>query len=132
MQGTKDMVKILIVDDSESLRTQLKRALEEAHYEVVEGTNGLNGLETLKANPEVRLILCDVNMPKMDGLSMCRKVRETYPDLRLPIIMITTESSPEMKATGKEIGVSAWIIKPFIEIKLISAIKKLLASGAEA
>jgi two-component system chemotaxis response regulator CheY len=120
------MAKILIVDDSESLRTQLRRDLEEAGHSVVEGGNGLQGLDQLKLNPDLRLVLCDVNMPEMDGLTMCQNVSEDPAYRGLPILMLTTESSPEMKTRGKECGVLAWITKPYVAAKLVAAVDKIL------
>jgi two-component system, chemotaxis family, chemotaxis protein CheY len=119
------MAKILIVDDSETLRTQLRKTLEEASHEVLEGYDGVNGLETLRANPDVQLILCDVNMPEMDGITMCSKVHEDDGLNKIPIFMLTTESNPEMKAKGKEVGVKAWVTKPFVATKLLAAIEKI-------
>ncbi len=121
------MAKILVVDDSETLRSQLKKALEDGGHQVVEGFDGQDGLEDLEKNPDVKLILCDVNMPRMDGLTMIRKVREKDAFKTLPVFMLTTESSPEMKAQGKESGVMAWVVKPFVAEKLLGAISKVVS-----
>ena len=96
------MSKILIVDDSETLRSQLRKSLEEAGHEVVEGYDGVNGLETLNANPDVELILCDVNMPDMDGLEMVRLVHGDEELTGIPILMLTTEASKSSKEIGKD------------------------------
>jgi len=122
------MAKILIVDDSETLRSQLRKALEEAGHEVVEGYDGVNGLETLNSNPDVELILCDVNMPEMDGLTMLGKVSENDSFNKIPIFMLTTESNADMKEKGKAVGVKAWVTKPFVPEKLLGAVKKVLGS----
>ena len=122
------MAKILIVDDSETLRSQLRKALEEAGPEVVEGYDGVNGLETLNSNPDVQLILCDVNMPEMDGLTMLGKVAENDSFNKIPIFMLTTESNADMKEKGKAVGVKAWVTKPFVPEKLLGAVKKVLGS----
>lgn len=119
------MAKIMIVDDSESLRDQLKKSLEGAGHQVIEGCDGVDGLEKLQANPDIRLVLCDVNMPRMDGLTMCQKARELPVFSRLPVVMLTTEANPEMKARGKEAGVLAWITKPYVESKLLAAVEKI-------
>lgn len=118
------MPKILIVDDSETLRSQLRKSLETASYQVIEAFDGQNGLEVIEQNKDIKLILCDVNMPRLDGLSMCQKVHVSLP--KLPIVMLTTEANPEMKAKGKEAGVIAWVTKPYDEAKLLQAVEKIL------
>lgn len=121
------MAKILIVDDSESLRGQLKKLLVSGGHSVVEGHDGKHGLDILKANPDSRLIICDVNMPNMDGLTMCTKVKEVAALSGIPIFMLTTESTDDLKEKGKKIGVKAWITKPFDDSKLLGAITKVLS-----
>lgn len=123
------MAKIVIVDDSETLRSQLKRDLEAAGHQVIEGYDGVNGLEVLEANQDVKLIICDVNMPRMDGLTMCKKAHDKPELSKVPIFMLTTEASPEMKTKGKEAGVIAWIIKPYVVEKVMGAVSKVLAKG---
>ena len=120
------MAKIMIVDDSETLRSQLRKCLEGAGHQVIEGTDGLNGIEVLGQNQDVKLIVCDVNMPRLDGLSMCQKVHVMPEHSKTPIIMLTTEANPEMKTKGKEAGVIAWVTKPYDETKLLAAVDKIL------
>ena len=123
------MAKILIVDDSETIRIQLKTDLttNDSSYEVIEAHDGLNGLEVLNTNKDVDLIICDVNMPEMDGLSMCEEIHKDETLNNIPIIMLTTQCSAEMKARGKENGVIAWITKPHKPKMLLGGIKKILA-----
>lgn len=121
------MAKILIVDDSETLRSQLRSTLESAGHEVVEGMDGMNGLETYNQNPDVQLIICDVNMPNMDGLTMCERLTSVLPaQKKIPVFMLTTESNADMKARGKAAGVMAWITKPYAADKLLEVVKKVL------
>jgi two-component system chemotaxis response regulator CheY len=120
------MSKILVVDDAETQRFQLKKDLEAAGYEVVEAHDGLDGLKVIDLNPDISLVICDVNMPIMDGLTMCSKVKETGKLQGVPIFMLTTEASAEMKQTAKQFGVRAWITKPFVAIKLIEAVGKVV------
>ena len=120
-------MSILIVDDSESLRTQLRKDLESAKFKVVEAEDGLEALSRLhEHSKEISLVICDVNMPRMDGLSFCAKVREMSHFKALPILMMTTESSSDLKAQGKNLGVLAWITKPYVAEKLIGVLKKLI------
>lgn len=126
------MAKILIVDDSETIRIQLKTDLTSngSNYDVIEAHDCLNGLEVLNDNKDVNLIICDVNMPEMDGLSMCEEVHKDESLNSIPIIMLTTQCSDEMKARGKENGDIAWITKPHKPKMLLGGIKKILASPA--
>lgn len=118
-------MKILIVDDSETLRTQLRKDLEAGQHSVIEAEDGLQGLDSLTKESGIELILCDVNMPRMDGITMCAKIQESPEMKKIPRIMMTTESSPEMKAQGKAAGVTAWITKPYVAEKLLAVIGKL-------
>jgi two-component system chemotaxis response regulator CheY len=121
------MAKIMVVDDSETVRIEVKKAIESGGHSVVEAFDGVNGLEVLGKNTDVALIICDVNMPNMDGIAMCQKVHANPQTGKIPIFMLTTEASPEMKAKGKEAGVIAWITKPFVQDKLLAAINKVAA-----
>lgn len=121
------MATILVVDDSETVRLQIRKALEEGGHEVVEAGDGIAGLDALKEHPLIKIILCDVNMPRLDGISMCMKIQENEVTKGIPIIMITTESSPEMKQKSKDAGVKAWITKPFVAEKLLKAVSVLSA-----
>lgn len=121
------MAKIVIIDDSESLRVQLKKILVTAGHSVVEGHDGKHGLDVLKANSDAKLIICDVNMPNMDGITMCNKVKEDALLSKIPIFMLTTESSDDLKEKGKKVGVKAWVSKPFDDSKLLGAVAKILS-----
>ena len=113
--------KILCVDDSEIVCSELRRALEGAGYEVVTAADGAIGIQAVKDHPDIELIICDVNMPNLDGIGMCKRLfNEKMTDA--PIIMLTTESSSELKAKGKALGVKGWISKPFQADKLLMAI----------
>ena len=120
------MGKILIVDDSKFLRQMLRRALEEKQYIVVEAIDGYEGIEMLKQNQDVKLICCDINMPRLDGLSMCKMVKEMPEYKHIPILIVTTEASAEIKAEGKKVGVLGWVTKPFDAQKLQAAVEQLL------
>ena len=121
------MARILIVDDSETLRGQVKSDLVLAGYETLEAADGINGLEVFSANSgNINLILCDVNMPRLDGLSMISKLFESNGGKIPPVFMLTTECSPEMKSKGKSVGVVAWITKPYAKEKLTLAVAKAL------
>ncbi|MBC7456712.1 MAG: response regulator [Bdellovibrionaceae bacterium] len=118
------MAKILIVDDAKSLRNQLREDLEKGGHTISEAADGYEGLESIRQN-QFDLIICDVNMPNMDGFAMCKKLRENPANASLQIFMLTTEADPEMKIRGKEVGVKAWISKPYVLDKLLVAISRV-------
>jgi len=116
---------VLIVDDSEMLRSQVRNVLENGGFTVFEAQNGKEGLTKLKSGQKVELILCDVNMPEMNGIDMCREVHKDNTVNKIPIVMLTTEANIEIKNAGKEAGVIAWMTKPVDGEKLLLAVKKI-------
>lgn len=122
------MASILIIDDSESVRAQLGNDLCSAGHRTFEAGNGLEALKLLAGNPHgIDLIFCDVNMPEMDGLTMCRELHKDAALSRIPIFMLTTQTSAEMKAEGKAAGVVAWIVKPYERTKMLNGVAKVLS-----
>ena len=119
------MGKILIVDDSSLIRSVASGAVKEAGHEPIVAENGQEGLEMLKIH-KFNLIFSDVNMPVMGGLEMIEKIKLHDEYKYIPIIMLTTESNPELKEKGKELGVKAWMLKPFNKNKFFMVIKKLI------
>jgi two-component system, chemotaxis family, chemotaxis protein CheY len=103
---------VLVVDDSPTMRGMIQRALTDGGYRVLEAGNGQEGLARLHAEP-VQVILSDVNMPAMDGLTFVRAIRQEPRFAHTPILFLTTEGAPEMKAAGKAAGATGWIVKPF-------------------
>jgi two-component system chemotaxis response regulator CheY len=121
------MAKILIVDDSETLRIQLREALEGAGHKVIEGVDGADGLRQAIENKDINMIITDFNMPQMDGVTMASKVREIPELAKVPMLMLTTEATPDIKAAGKAAGILAWIVKPLVPAKVLPAIEKVLS-----
>lgn len=117
---------ILIVDDSSSLRTVVKIALERAGYEVHEAADGKEGLAKLDKLAKVHLIVSDVNMPNMDGITMLTQVKQHPRHKFTPVIMLTTEGQDAKKAQGRAAGAKAWILKPFNPPQLLDAVSKLI------
>ncbi len=118
----------LIVDDSNSMRQMVGFTLRGAGFTVIEGANGQEALDNLTAAPggKVDLIVTDLNMPVMDGLTFIRQVR-TRPHLKFtPILMLTTESQESRKAEGKAAGATGWIVKPFHPEQLMKVIERVL------
>lgn len=119
------MAKILVVDDSETLRLELVDVLR-SHHEVVEGSDGFDGLQKAEEQQNVDLIISDYNMPGMDGITMIRKIKAIDRYKNVPVAMLTTESSKELKLAGKEAGVVVWMIKPFDGDKMKATVQKIL------
>jgi len=120
------MGKILIVDDSNLIRTVASGAVLEAGHEPIVAENGEEGLSML-SQQKIDLIFSDVNMPVMGGLEMVERIKQDENYKFIPIIMLTTESNPVLKARGQELGVKAWMLKPFNKNKFFMAVKKLIA-----
>ncbi len=119
------MAKILAVDDSASLRQMVAFTLKEAGHEVVEAADGVEALD-LARTAAADLVISDVNMPRMDGISLVRELRG-LPDYKFtPILLLTTESSDDKKQEGKAAGATGWLVKPFDPEALLTTIKRVL------
>jgi two-component system chemotaxis response regulator CheY len=116
---------ILTVDDSESLRRMVVFTLKAAGYQTVEAVDGDDGLAKAKEHA-FDLVLTDQNMPRMDGLTLIRSLRRISSYERVPILMLTTEASDEMRAKGRAAGASGWLIKPFDPQSLTDVVKKVI------
>ncbi|WP_428510195.1 response regulator [Roseateles sp.] len=115
---------ILVVDDSGSFRTVVKLALQKAGYSVIEAVDGQDAVGKL-TGAKINLIVCDVNMPNMDGLTFLKHVKSQAAYKFTPVIMLTTESQESKKAEGRSAGAKAWITKPFQPSQLVDAVNKL-------
>lgn len=116
---------VLTIDDSKSVRDMVAFALQPEGYDVVHAEDGARGLDQLRAVAP-QLVITDLNMPVMDGISFIEAARKDPKGTGVPIIMLTTETSPDMKARGKAAGATGWIDKPFDPAKLVAVAKKLL------
>jgi two-component system chemotaxis response regulator CheY len=116
---------ILAVDDSASMRQMVRFTLESAGFKVVQAADGVEALDFAKAN-EVDLVLTDVNMPRMDGITLVRELRALASYKFTPVLVLTTESGSDTKQRGKQAGATGWIVKPFSPEQLISTIARVL------
>ena len=116
---------VLIVDDSASLRQVVSIALKGAGYDVVEGCDGKDALSKLDGR-KIHLIISDVNMPNMDGITFVKEVKKLPNYKFTPIIMLTTESQEAKKREGQAAGAKAWVVKPFKPEQMLVAVSKLI------
>lgn len=116
--------RILTVDDSRTMLELLGATLRGAGYEVIQAENGQQGLDMLDAN-EVDLIITDINMPIMDGITFIKRLRAEAAHSATPILILTTESSNDKKAQGREAGATGWVVKPFDPGKLLDVIRRV-------
>jgi two-component system chemotaxis response regulator CheY len=116
---------ILAVDDSGSLRQMVVFSLKAAGYQVTEAVDGQDALDKAKTQT-FDLVLTDQNMPRMDGLTLIRSLRALTAYAHIPILMLTTEFSDEMKAKGRAAGANGWLVKPFDPQRLTDVVKKVI------
>lgn len=116
---------IMIIDDSASLRQVVAIALKGAGYDVIEAGDGRDALNKLTGQ-KVNLIICDVNMPNMDGITFVKEMKMLANYKFTPVIMLTTEGSEEKKRAGQAAGARAWVVKPFRPEQMLDAVSKLI------
>jgi two-component system chemotaxis response regulator CheY len=116
--------KVLVIDDSMLVRRQVGSTLTAAGYTVIDAADGQEALERLKTHADVSLIVCDVNMPRMNGIEFLQQVQTSA-----PVVMLTTEGQPDIVLRAKQLGAKAWILKPFKPDHLLAAAKKLIEAA---
>lgn len=122
-------LEILAVDDSRTIRDMLHLALQEAGFKATLAEDGVHGLEVLETmSPDA--IITDINMPRLDGLGFVEAVRGQESHKSTPILVLTTESAPELKARARAAGATGWIVKPFDPEKLVRALTMVAGPGA--
>ncbi|OSZ74184.1 response regulator [Hydrogenophaga sp. IBVHS1] len=119
------MRSILAVDDSASMRKMVSFTLTGAGFHVVEAVDGQDAFEKAQTH-SIDLVLTDQNMPNLDGLGLTRKLREQAKFKTIPILILTTESSDQMKQAGRSAGATGWLVKPFDPGRLIEVIQKVM------
>jgi len=116
--------RVLIVDDSATIRQQVRVALTQAGFEVVEAVDGEDGLQKIRGDAALSAVICDINMPKMSGLELVEQIKGSGGP-SVPIVMLTTEGQPELVQRAKAAGAKGWIVKPFKPNLLVAALQKL-------
>ena len=119
------MATILAVDDSASMRQMVSFTLKGAGYEVIDAVDGVDALNKAKQQA-INLVITDVNMPNMDGITLIAELRKLPNYKFTPLLMLTTESAPEKKQAGKAAGATGWIVKPFNPDQLLATVKKVI------
>jgi two-component system chemotaxis response regulator CheY len=119
------MQSILAVDDSASMRQMVSFTLKGAGYNVIEAADGQEALDKARQQ-HIDLVLTDQNMPRMDGITLVRQLRALAPFVATPMLILTTESSDEMKAQGRAAGATGWLVKPFDPAKLLDVIRRVI------
>lgn len=119
------MATIMTVDDTASMRQMISFTLNSAGYEVIQASDGAEALK-LARDRKVDLVICDVNMPNMDGITLVKSLRTLDTYKFTPILMLTTESQADKRDQGKSAGATGWIVKPFNPEQLVNVVKKVL------
>ncbi|MBK6683010.1 MAG: response regulator [Deltaproteobacteria bacterium] len=117
--------RILIVDDSAAIRQQVLIVLSEAGYDVVQAFDGVDGVASIATNYGIKLVLCDVDMPRMGGLELLQQVRQQPRTAALPVVMLAAEAEQQAVQRAKENGAQGWMIKPFRPEALVATVEKL-------
>ena len=116
---------IMIIDDSASIRQVVNLTLRKVGYDVIEACDGEDAISKLRGQ-KINLIVCDVNMPKMDGITFLKNLKAMPGYKFTPVIMLTTESQESKKQEGKMAGAKAWVVKPFKPEQMLEAVSKLI------
>jgi two-component system chemotaxis response regulator CheY len=116
--------KVLVVDDSETIRQQVRLTLAGAGFAILEAVDGIDGLEKIRLNGDLALIISDVNMPRMTGLEMVTELQRL--ECRVPILMLTTEGQVSLIQRARAAGAKGWLVKPFKPEILGTAVSKLV------
>lgn len=121
--------KVMVVDDSRTIRQQVGIALTQAGYQVVEACDGVEGLEKIEAHDDLVLILCDINMPRMSGLELLSAISKRTNGSKVPVLMLTSEGRPDLITRARESGAKGWIMKPVKLEMLLAAVRRLAGSA---
>jgi two-component system chemotaxis response regulator CheY len=121
--------RVLVVDDSASVRKHVAATLAPAGFDVVEAEDGERGAQVISSDLSIAVVLCDVNMPRMNGIEMIETVMKDPRRTSLPILMLTSEGQASLIRRAKAAGARGWIVKPFKPSQLVAAVEKLASVG---
>jgi two-component system chemotaxis response regulator CheY len=117
--------KVIVIDDSQTIREQVGTTLRQAGFEIVEAVDGADGEAVINRTPDASLVICDVNMPNKNGLELLEGLRQNDKHKLLPVLMLTTEGQPQMIERARKSGAKGWLVKPFQSDLLLAAVRKL-------
>ena len=120
------MARILAVDDSPAMRQMVSVTLRSAGHEVVEASDGRDALDIAKKQPAMDLVITDINMPNMDGITLVKELRQLAHYQGVPLLVLTTEASAQKKQEGKAAGATGWIVKPFNPERLLATVARVV------
>jgi two-component system chemotaxis response regulator CheY len=121
--------KIIVVDDSSTIRQQVAEALSAAGFDVIQAGDGVEGIDRIDRHPDASMVLCDIHMPNMTGIEMLGHVKAGGKNAALPIVMLTTEGDPAVVKEAKSLGARGWIVKPFKRDMLLATVRKLTSAA---
>jgi two-component system chemotaxis response regulator CheY len=122
------MARVLVVDDSVTVRQQVGSSLKQAGFDIVEAEDGADGLQKLNSDATIKMVICDVNMPRMNGLEMLEAIQREGKRTSVPVVMLTTEGQTQLIERAKKAGAKGWIVKPFKAPLLVAAVQKLVGA----
>ncbi len=124
------MKRVLVVDDSPTVRQQVGTVLRDAGFDVVEASDGAEGTSKVAADRDIGMVILDVNMPRVNGLEMLETIKQDSRNAALPVVMLTSEGQLSLIERAKRAGAKGWIVKPFKAELLLAAVRKLMATSA--
>jgi two-component system chemotaxis response regulator CheY len=117
--------KVIVIDETVTVRQQVGTALRQAGFDVIEASDGDEGAELISRTTDAAMVICDVNMPRMNGLELLELIKKDGKNAALPVLMLTTEGQPQLIERAKKGGAKGWVVKPFKPELLVAAVKKL-------
>jgi two-component system, chemotaxis family, chemotaxis protein CheY len=121
--------KVIVIDDSRTVRDQVRLVLEPAGYEVLEAIDGSDGIDKVRDHRDLAMAICDVNMPGISGIAMLEALKTAGLAQGMPIVMLTTEGQPALIQKAKQAGARGWIVKPFKPEQLLATVQKLAGAA---
>ena len=122
-------IRVLAIDDSRTIRSLVQKVMEDAGFECTLADDGVQGVTRFKENPP-DVVITDINMPNMDGYGVISAIRGGSLHRNVPILVLTTESAPHLKAKARDAGATGWIVKPFDDVAIVSVVRRV--TGARA
>jgi two-component system chemotaxis response regulator CheY len=120
------VAKVLVIDESSDVRQRVAKALGKAGFQVIQAADGIEGAKQIRSQDDLAVVICEVNVPRLQGLDMLESVQQEIAEKGLIVAVLTSESDPEVISRGTRAGVKSWFIKPFRERLLVAAVQKLM------